>query len=416
MSEIHRQPRLSQEEILEGALERLAAGESLDAILTNASSDARWLEPMLMVATEMRSLRETAPVPPAGASLAAFLAEAEHLAPAPAAGPATRPWWERLADSLRLPESGVPRLATTAVATLLAVLALTLTSAFLLGTAAAAAQGVLPGQPLYPVKRLGEEMILWLPQSSESRDSRVMEFEERRRNEVYLLLDHRLEARVAFRGEVDALNPDQIVINGISVRVIDSTRIEGPLAVGAHVLVTARTVRDGSLIAENVVVAEPAPPTATPSPTLSPTSTSSVTPTPTPTFTATPTATPTQEPTPTLEPTTPPTLSPTETPDRSSSDTREPAPTSTPTLAPTHESEDGNQDVDNGNQDDSGNGENGNDNGDDGDNGNESDDSGNDNEASDDGNSSESEDSGNDNEGSDDSDSGDESDANDAGT
>ena len=70
MSEIHQQPKLSQEEILEGALERLAADESLDTILTGAGSDARWLEPMLMVAAEMRDLRQTVPVPPAEASLA----------------------------------------------------------------------------------------------------------------------------------------------------------------------------------------------------------------------------------------------------------------------------------------------------------------------------------------------------------
>ncbi len=419
MSEINQQAESSQEDSLEQAIKRLNAGESLETILANAGSDAGWLEPMLSVAAGVRDLRKTVPVPRAEASLAAFLTQAERLAPT------SRPWWERLADSLRVPAARFPRLATTAITTLLVVLALMLTGAFFLGTNTAAAQGVLPGQPLYPIKRLGEEMVLRLPQSNEVRDSRFVEFEERRRQEVNLLLDHRLEARVAFRGEVEAISTDQIVANSITLQITDRTQIEGPLAVGAQVLVVARTVRDGSLIAEKIKVEEPAPPTATPLPTA----TTTATPSATPAATATATVTPTQEPTP--EPTVTPTLraepqgevvAPTDTPDRSESDTRRPAPTPTPIPAPTEETlkppeegeneneggeqesehDDGNDGLDNsddgngndnGDDDGSNSGDDGNDNGDASD---EDNDSGNDNERSDDG------DSGNDNDGQDD--------------
>jgi len=371
MSEINHTTEFSQEDSLEQAIARLNAGESLDAILASFGPDADWLGPLLVTAAQVRGLRDTVAVPPAQASLAAFLAQAQGMAPAPAPAPA--PWWERLAASLALPPISVPRLVGTAVATLLAVVALTLSSAVFLGTNAAAAQGVLPGGPLYPIKRLGEEMVLRLPQSGDTRDSRIMEFEERRRDEVYLLLDHRLEARVTLRGEVEALSADQVVVDGITLQVTDRTQTEGPVAVGAQVLVVARTVRDGSLIAEKIGVQEAAPPTATPSPTGTPTATPSATPT------ASPTATPTQESTPTPEPTATPTVPPTDTPDRSDSDSREPAPTReptdtpSPTRAPTEEPPD-EGDNENGNDNSNDNGDdndNSNDNGDDGDNSND---------------------------------------------
>jgi hypothetical protein len=391
MSEIQQQPEQSQEEILEGAIQQLSAGESLDAILTSSGSDAEWLKPMLVVAAGLRGLRESVPVPPAEASLAAFLAQAERIAPAPAVAPAPR-------QALHLPAGGFPRLATTAVGTLLAVLALTLSSAVFLGTDAAAAQNVLPGQPLYPIKRLGEEIILRAPQSSQSRDAITAKFETRRRDEVQTLQDYDIEARVEFRGEVEDLNSGQVVISGITLIISDDTQIDGTLADGAWVFLVARTVHDGPPIAQRIVVVQPAEPTPTPSPTATPTWTPSAT--PTPTATATHTSTPTQEPTPTPEPTATQTLAPTNTPDRSASDTRKPA--TEETSEPPEESEDVNENE--GNEDGPDNGDDG---GDDNENSDGDGEDGNENEDGEGGNDNSDDDSndggdGNDNEGSDD--------------
>lgn len=381
MSEMNDQPKLFQEDILDQAIARLVAGENPEAILASFGPEADWLAPMLTLAAGVRSLGEALPVPPAEASLAALLAAAERIAPASPTWPAPRPWWERLAEGLRLPAGGIPRLAATAASVVLAVVVLTLGSALFLGTTTAAAQGVLPGQPLYPIKRLGEEMVLRLPQSSQSRDVILTQIEERRREEVYRLLDQRLEARVTFQGEVETLSTNHAVVSGIPIQVTGETQIEGPLAVGAWVQVVARTVGDETLIAEKLVVEQPAPPTATPSPT--PTATPSATRTPT----ASPTATPTQEPTPTPEPTSTPTQSPTDTPEP----TDTPGPTDTPVPAPTpaeetpeppeedenennDDGEDGDEDDGNDNDDDGGGG---NDN--DNDNDSDQDDDGNDN-------------------------------------
>jgi hypothetical protein len=377
MNEIYDQPEFSQEDMLDQAVERLAAGENLEAILASFDPEADWLAPMLALVSDVRGLREAVPVPPAEASLAALLAKAERMAPTSPAGPPPRPWWERLADSLRLPTGGIPRLAAIAASAALAVVVLTLGSALFLGTNTAAAQDVLPGQPLYPIKRLGEEMVLWLPQSNESRDARLMEYDERRRAEVHLLLDHHLEASVAFRGEVEALGTEQIVVSGISLVITDDTQVSGPIAVGAQVLTVARSVRDGTLIAQNIVVTRPAQPTTTPSPT--PTGTPSATPTPTPT--ASPSATPTQEPTLTPEPTS----TPVETPTPAPTDKPEPTDTPVPTPSPTKEipepPEQGDDGDGNANVDDGGRGDNNDDGNNNGDDGSSNDDNDNDNDS-----------------------------------
>jgi hypothetical protein len=395
MSDIRQPPELSREEILEGAIERLAAGESLDAILATSSADATWLEPLLIAAAGVRGLRQTVPVPPAEASLAAFLAQAEHMAPVAPAATAPTPWWERLVASLSLSSAGFPRLATTALATMLLVVILTLGSAVFLGNNTAAAQSVLPGQPLYPIKRLGEEVTLRLPQSSEDRDAKVSEYEERRRDEIHLLLGHQLEAQVAFRGEVEALGPNKIVVSDISLAVGEDTQIQGPLELGAQAVVVARTLRDGTLVAQRIVIVSPAPPTPTSAPTTTPK----------------PTATATQEPTAT------PTLAPTDTPVRSESDTREPPPAPTATSESDDETPEGedneNEEQDPGDGDGNENGDDGNENEDDDGNGNDdgNDNSGGDGGSDDNEDTGDNDDTGNDNE--DNSDGGDEGDSTD---
>jgi len=404
MSEMQSKPEFSQDDILDQAIERLEAGERLEAILTTSGPDAAWLEPLLILAAGVHEMGEAMPVPSGEASLAAFLAEAGRLARVAPASPTARPWWERLAESFRLPSGGLPRLAATAAWAALVALILTAGSAFFLGTSSAA-QGVLPGQPLYPIKRLGEEMVLRLPQSGQSRDSRSTQFEERRRDEAFLLVNRHIEARVTFRGALEALNAGQVVVSGLTVGITDQTEIEGALAEGAQVVVMAHTLRDGMLVAENIRVEVPAPPTATPSPTATPQ------PTATPTRTPSATATPTQVPTSTPEPTATPTEAPTEAPTDTSEPTDTPAPSPTATTEPTHtpsptavsteETPEGPDEGENDNDQDNDNGDDGNDNGDDG---NDNGDDGNDNGDDGDG------DGGNDNGGNDSNDNGDDGD------
>jgi hypothetical protein len=356
------QPGSSQEDTLAHAIELLTAGESLDTILASAGADAEWLEPLLTAAKAVHDLRDAVPIPSAEVSLARFLAQAEQVASGHPSEPAPRHWWDPWAARLRLPAGGGLRWASAAISVILLAFALTLGGALFLGSPAVmAAQNVLPGQLVYPVKRLGEGIYLWLPQSSESRSAKFAEYEKRREEEVRLLLNRRLEARVTYRGRVDALGASQAIVNGISLQVVNDTQIEGPLATGAWVLVDARTLRSGEIIAMRLVVEQPgrAPtissPTATPQPAATPT------PRPTatsqPTVTNSPTPSPTQSPsrtaTATPQPTFTPTVAPTET--LTPSPTATPEPTATSTSLPAEEIPELRGDDTNENDNDNGN-------------------------------------------------------------
>lgn len=343
-TDMDNQPGSSQENTLAQAIERLIAGERPDTVLTSAGADAEWLEPLLTAATAVHDLRDAVPIPPAEVSLARFLAQAGQIASGSPSEPAPRPWWEHWAARLRLPAGGGLRWAPAAISVILLSFALALGSALFLGSPTVmAAQNVLPGQLIYPVKRLGEEIYLWLPQSSESRSAKFAEYEKRREEEVRLLLNRRLEARVTFRGRVDALGASQVIVNGISLQVGDDTQIEGPLATGAQVLVEARTLRSGEIIAARLVVEQPGPAPAVPSPTATPQPTATSTPRPmatsqptatnSPTLSATPS--PTRTATATPQPTFTPTAVPTETLPPSPTATPEPMPTATPELTAT---------------------------------------------------------------------------------
>lgn len=389
-SEMHNKSETRQEHILAQAVERLAAGEGLDAILEGAGADADWLRPLLILVAEVRDLRQAAPIPPIETSQARFLAEAERIASELPGKSPLRRWWERWADNLRLAPGSVPRLAGTLATVVLTVVALMLGSAFLLGgSSASAAESVLPGQPLYPIKRLGEEIYLRLPQSHESRSARSAAYDERRRNEVHQLLDSQLGAGVTFRGRVESLNAQQVVVSGIAALITDKTRIEGPLASGAQVLVEGRTLPAGMLIAQRILVerpGQPAPlpsPTATPRPSATATATPGATATPSNTATPTATATPTQQATHTPEPTANPSVESTQPLILSTPETREPTAASTPTLVPIEETpeapeagEDNGDDQDKGHEEEKS--DDGNDNSDDGDNVNSVDGQGND--------------------------------------
>jgi outer membrane biosynthesis protein TonB len=345
-TDMDNQPGSSQENTLAHAIERLTAGESLDTILASAGADAEWLEPLLTAATAVHDLRDAVPIPSAEVSLARFLAQAEQIASEPPSESAPRHWWDHWAARLHLPAGGGLRWASAAISVILLSFALTLGGALFLGSPTVmAAQNVLPGQLIYPVKRWGEEIYLWLPQSSESRSAKFSEYEKRREEEVRLLLNRRLEASLTFRGRVDALGASQVIVNGISLQVVDDTQIEGPLATGARVLVEARTLRSGAVIAIRLVVEQPGPAPAVPSPTATPQPTPTHTPRPTatsqPTVTNSPTPSATQPPTQTAtvtpQPTFTPTAAPTETLTPSPTTTPEPTATATSTSLPAEE-------------------------------------------------------------------------------
>lgn len=143
---------------------RVRAGEPSEVAVGAFPALAPALAPLLATAGQVVAGRVIAPPPPRGLKpgRARFLAVAAERRAAAAVAPVG--WWSRLAASLGL--HGNSPLRRAALGTM-AVLALFLGSSGVVSTAAADA---LPGDALYGVKRLGEEMRLVLTFSPAARE------------------------------------------------------------------------------------------------------------------------------------------------------------------------------------------------------------------------------------------------------
>lgn len=163
-----------------------------------------------------------------------------------------------------------------------------------------AAEGSLPGDALYPVKRGWEDARLFVA-SPATRAELETEFQQERVREVNELFRASRVEQVIFQGVVAAKNATLWNISGLLVIVTDQTQVEGEILPGARVQVWGQT-SDGFISAATIRLLTA--PSVTPTPLLSPTSQPTLTPTPqsTPHETRTPTAPfqPTTSPQPTL--------------------------------------------------------------------------------------------------------------------
>jgi len=318
---------INPEEKLEEALALLAAGLPADEVPAQAGHDAAWLRPMLETALEMESLQADIPLPPPDASLQRLLDYGQELATNPSSPPAS------LADG-RGPLAtffnlgrGLALSGTFSLVLLTALVLTFILGGLLGGGLVLAAENKLPGQLLYPVKRLGESVRLQLAPNQAEQTHLLEEFNRRRQQEVRGLLERGAKAEVSFDGIVEATDAGRVVVDSLTGEILPDAKIEGDLAVGARVHLEGVTRPPAGLIVTGLTVIAPAPvqpaptappvatPTATPSPTqkpvieatsdtiiMPPTPTATPTATPRPTNTSTPVPTPTVTPRPTDEP------------------------------------------------------------------------------------------------------------------
>jgi hypothetical protein len=260
---------LAFERVLDEALDQLAAGASLVAIVSRfPARHAAALAPLLEAATFARAGLAAAPLPPPDLARGRqrFISAAQQPPPAIAApvekwervSAAMRSWWERVSPAispLRL-----------VLASLLAIL--------LLAGAASASATALPGDTLYPLKRALEASRLALTFDPASRQAFDAELAARRRHEAAQVLALGREITLEFQGTVEAVSAGQLRVSGLSV----FTSAAESFHPGDEVAVLARATRDGRLIAARLTLLRPAP--TDPMPTLTrtvPTSTPGVT-------------------------------------------------------------------------------------------------------------------------------------------
>jgi len=306
----------SLEDALNACVRELSTGASLEDCLTQYPGYREELEPLLSLALGLQSLRQQ----PAPATLQAgrrrVLREAARLGRGRSESePRFRlPSWLSLQP---LMQRGV---AATVLASLLLVIVLG-------GGAAAVAASSLPGDALYPVKRISEEVRLLLAFDQQLRAQVIQQLEERRREEAKAIASIRRVAEVSFRGAVEEVDDDRWTIGGVPVELSDKTVLIGDVDLDTEVRVHVRSLSDGTLLALRI---EPdagddallPTPTDTPPP-----------PTPTVTLTATntklpPTSVVQQQPVPSQTP------SPTETPLPTETEVPTATPTPTITLTP----------------------------------------------------------------------------------
>lgn len=291
-------------EAFNDCLERMNAGQSIDACLRLYPQYAAVLRPMLETGQVVKRI-----LPP---QVEIDAAQARGRVKFQAA----------LRSTPRRRYSPLPRLLPLAAAFLIAIFVV-------VGGAAAVAQNSLPGDVLYGVKRLSESIGLALAANPDL----TAQFNQRRIDEIGQLLAARRVATVEFEGIITQQSGDIWIIAGLTVRLDPQTIRPESLQVGDTVRVEAYTTPTGELVATRLTLLLESQRVPTPTATLWPTATAqpSATSTPSPTATPQPTASPSQSPTPSLTPTASATSSPTPSPSPTPSATISLTPTATPT-------------------------------------------------------------------------------------
>ena len=311
---------------LDDCLNLLRAGASIKDCLARYPEYAEELGHLLSLSSAVRAVPTPRPDPIAVHSNRQRMLEAAHAVAAsrqrrrlaPFAGSWSKPGGSWIQPLFRA------TMTLVAVSMLVSLVAVALF---------AAAADSLPGQALYPVKRLGEDARLSLTFSAARRQALQREYMLERRREVRRILDAGQQAVLEFRGELEELADGYWIIGGLKVTLNSHTLVEGHTIAGAMVIVRASASGDGSLQALKLqVLTNPLLLTPSITPTPTPTATASPSSTPAPTPTVTVTAVPSITLTPTMTMTLTPSTTPT--PTATMTSIPSPLPTETSTEAP----------------------------------------------------------------------------------
>ncbi|MGC8839636.1 MAG: DUF5667 domain-containing protein, partial [Anaerolineae bacterium] len=167
----------------------------------------------------------------------------------------------------------------------------------LVGGTVYASAGALPGDPLYPIKRM-QEQIQWTLAPGEEARVRLQEgLAERRREEARQVLEQRRRARWQFEGVLAEVRVSSWVVDGVEVHLCGGEPVVAPVEPGMWVRLDVESLGDRICLRGAHVLRQPGPtptegffPLRPPSPTASPTPTfpvASATPTPAPSWTPT---------------------------------------------------------------------------------------------------------------------------------
>ncbi len=223
------------------ALASLDQGQDIQTVLAMYPDVADELAPLLETAIHAREVLDYFE-PPSAAGLAAGRRRMLEAAARKDRGPfalSTQPWWQPVLAALgqwfRTPARG---LATAAL-----LLALFLAVS---GATVVAAADSLPGDPLYPVKRITEQVRLTLTIDPAARAALHAQLNRERQAEARAVASMGRRAQLRFEGRLERRMDGVWVVDGIEL-VVDPETVEGTPAVGSVVIVDVVSPGDGTL-------------------------------------------------------------------------------------------------------------------------------------------------------------------------
>jgi len=271
---------------LNNSLDRLQAGQSIQDCLLAHPGHAAQLRPLL------EAHRQALAALPDQAEIAAAKARGRARVLAALQG-------DSAVSVQRAPSSRILRFPARLLSLAAAVM-------LIFAVVIVYAQNTLPGDALYGIKRLSENVLLPFDAGGTLRE----QFAGRRIDEIGELLAAGRAETVSFSGRVEVQNDDRWMVSGLVLQVPPGTPGAQTATIGDQIDVRAATTPTRTLLALSIELADddaqPAVPTSTVTVTLTPSVAPSLTPTttethtPSPTWTATlPTQTLTRTPTPT---------------------------------------------------------------------------------------------------------------------
>ncbi|MBI3286512.1 MAG: hypothetical protein HYZ68_00540 [Chloroflexi bacterium] len=234
------------EHLFAEAVSRLQQGEDIEATLAHYPEHASALRPLLQAVAPLERYQPgQAPAPGAmAAQRQRFLTHAAHLKAI--SGPLTA---NQPAGLLGLVASWLSPLLARVALTAATVVLLTL---LLSVGAVLASAGSLPGEPLYPLKRFGEQVRIVLTFNPSSRAELEATFARARLEEIRILLARGLLVSVQFEGIVESSDEELWVVSGLTLAINESTVFQGAPRVGDLVRVQAVTQEEGTLLARSI--------------------------------------------------------------------------------------------------------------------------------------------------------------------
>lgn len=241
------------ETLLDECLLRLRRGESLESCLADHPDQAKALRPLLVVSVGVSGLPHPQARPEAYRAgrekmLAAYQAQALLTAPNPPVSTSgftryTRRVFQFL-QFLFLGKERTPMKLAYRLAIDLVIVSL------MVGTLAVnASASSLPGDNLYGVKRVWEDVRLRFTLESQSREQLENQLNLERQAEIMDLQKLHRQAEIEYRARLERQEADVWTAGGMQFRITTATRIQGSPVIGNEIQIRARVQEDGTLLA-----------------------------------------------------------------------------------------------------------------------------------------------------------------------